>query len=157
MKSGRGYMAGTTDFLMTVQGMVKLHDGMIKMICGQYRLTLIEGKIISFLHNNPGKDTAGDIVELRKLSKGNVSLAVESLIQKGLLEREQDHKDRRKIHLSLLPAAKPITDLIEKTQNEFEEELFRGFSEEERRLYVELNDRMVENTKNAMKRRMENE
>ena len=150
-------MAGTTDFLMTVQGMAKLHDDMIKMICGKYQLTLIEGKIISFLHNNPGKDTAGDIVELRKLSKGNVSLAVESLIRKGLLEREQDHKNRRKIHLSLLAAAKPITDLIEKTQNEFEEELFRGFSEEERRLYIILNDRMVENTKNAMKRRMENE
>lgn len=150
-------MAGTTDFLMTVQGMTKLHDGMIKMVCGKYHLTLIEGKIISFLHNNPGKDTAGDIVELRKLSKGNVSLAVENLIRKGLLEREQDHKDRRKIHLSLLASAKPITDLIEKRQNEFEEELFRGFSEEERRLYIELNDRMVENTKNTMKRRMENE
>ena len=90
------------------------------------QLTLIEGKIISFLHNNPGKDTAGDIVELRRLSKGNVSLAVENLIRKGLLEREQDHKDRRKIHLSLLASAKPITDLIEKRQNEFEEELFRG-------------------------------
>ena len=76
-------MAGTTDFLMTVQGMAKLHDDMIKMICGKYQLTLIEGKIISFLHNNPGKDTAGDIVELRKLSKGNVSLAVESLIGKN--------------------------------------------------------------------------
>ena len=59
--------------------------------------------------------------------------------------------------MSLLASAKPITDLIEKTQNEFEEELFRGFSEEERRLYIELNDRMVENTKNTMKRRMENE
>lgn len=41
-------MAGTTDFLMTVQGMAKLHDDMIKMICGKYQLTLIEGKIISF-------------------------------------------------------------------------------------------------------------
>ena len=143
-------MAGATDFLMTVHGMVKLHDRMIKMICGKYQLTLIEGKIISFLHNNPGKDTAGDIVELRKLSKGNVSLAVDSLIQKGMLEREQDQKDRRKIHLSLLAKAKPITDLIESTQNEFEKELFRGFSEEERRVNIKLNDRMVENTMNAM-------
>lgn len=150
-------MAGATDFLMTVHGMVKLHDRMIKMICGKYQLTLIEGKIISFLHNNPEKDTAGDIVELRKLSKGNVSLAVDSLIQKGMLEREQDQKDRRKIHLSLLAKAKPITDLIESTQNEFEKELFRGFSEEDRRVYIKLNDRMVENTMNAMKRRMDNE
>lgn len=60
-------------------------------------------------------------------------------------------------HLSLLAEAKPITDLIESTQNEFEKELFRGFSEEERRVYIKLNDRMVENTMNAMKRRMDNE
>lgn len=53
-----------------------------------YRLTLIEATIISFLQNNPGKDTAADIVELRMLSKGNVSQAVESLMQKALLRRE---------------------------------------------------------------------
>ena len=56
---------------------------MLKAICEEYRLTLIEATIISFLHNNPAKNTAADIVELRMLSKGNVSQAVESLIQKG--------------------------------------------------------------------------
>ena len=147
----------STHFLVQFRQLNKLYECMLKEICRRHKLTLIETKIISFLYNNPGRDTAADIVELRMLSKGNVSLAVESLIRKGLLEREQDHKDRRKIHLSLLASAKPITDLIEKRQNEFEEELFRGFSEEERRLYIELNDRMVENTKNTMKRRMENE
>ena len=44
-----------------------------------------------------------DIVELRMLLKGNVSQAVESLIQKSLLKREQNKEDRRKIHLSLTP------------------------------------------------------
>ena len=43
------------------------------------RLTITEGKVISFLYNNPGKDTAADITELRMLSKGNVSQAVESI------------------------------------------------------------------------------
>ena len=42
---------------------------MLKEICGAYHLTMIEANIISFLYNNPGKDTAGDIVELRMLSR----------------------------------------------------------------------------------------
>lgn len=91
---------------------------------------MIEANIISFLYNNPGKDTAGDIVELRMLSKGNVSTAVEALIQKHLIEREQDKTDRRRIHLYLLPAAEPITNRISEIREQFSEEILFGFSEE---------------------------
>ena len=45
----------------------------------------MEIKIISFLYNNPEKDTAADIAELRMLPKRNISKAVESLIKKGFL------------------------------------------------------------------------
>lgn len=142
-----------TDFLMNVRGTIKLHESMLKEICERYQLTLIEANIISFLYNNPGKDTAGDIVELRMLSKGNVSQAVESLIQKSLLQRQSDTEDRRKIHLLLLPEAKPITDEVEICKRQFQEEIFYGFSPEEQRKYEELNGRVMENTRNAMKRR----
>ena len=73
---------------------IKGQDALIKELCDHFHLTKIEGTIIVFLYNNPGKDTAGDIVELRMLSKGNVSQAVESLIQKSLLTREQDAEAR---------------------------------------------------------------
>jgi len=126
---------------------------MLKEICGAYHLTMIEANIISFLYNNPGKDTAGDIVELRMLSKGNVSTAVEALIQKHLIEREQDKTDRRRIHLYLLPAAEPITNRISEIREQFSEEILFGFSEEERKQFEVLNDRLWENTRNAMKRR----
>lgn len=104
------------------------------------------------MYNNPGKDTAGDIVELRMLSKGNVSQAVESLIQKSFLARKQDAEDRRKIHLSLLPAAEPIIQAVEKKQKEFGCEIFRGFTEEEVCLFHEMNSRIAENTLQIMKR-----
>ena len=74
-------MSRTTEFLMNIRSIIKLHESMLREICGEYQLALIEATIISFLHNNPGKDTAADIVELRMLSKGNVSQAVESLIR----------------------------------------------------------------------------
>ena len=143
----------TTDFLMNIRRIIKLHESLLKEICSQYHLTLIEATIISFLYNNPGKDTAGDIVELRMLSKGNVSNAVELLIQKSLLQRTPDASDRRKIHLSLLPETKPIPDAIDTIQNQFYEEVFNGFSEDEYAYFQTLNQRLMENTKNAAKRR----
>ena len=68
-----------TDLLVLMQRIGKMHEQMLKELCRQYDLSLIEAKIIAFLHNNPTKDTAGDIVELRMLSKGNVSQAVDLL------------------------------------------------------------------------------
>ena len=125
---------------------------MLKGVCQQYQLSLIEANIISFLYNNPGKDTAGDIVELRMLAKGNVSQAVEALIRKSLLQRRQDNADRRKIHLSLLPAADPITRDMDTIRQQFHEEVFRGFSTEEIAFFEQVNGRIMENAKNAMER-----
>ena len=53
------------------------------------------------------------------LSKGNVSQAVESLIQKGLLKRIPDLHDRRRIHLALLPASHSITADVDTLMDEY--------------------------------------
>lgn len=145
-------MSYATEWLVNFRYIIKGQDALIKELCDHFQLTKIEGTIIVFLYNNPGKDTAGDIVELRMLSKGNVSQAVESLIQKSMLTREQDAEDRRKIHLSLLPAADPIIEAVKKKQEEFGYEIFRGFTEEEIRLFHEMNGRIAENTLQIMKR-----
>ena len=145
-------MAFTTDLLMNFRRIIKLYESMLKGICEQYQLTLIEANIISFLHNNPGKDTANDIVELRMLAKGNVSQAVESLIRKSLLQRNPDAFDRRRIHLSLLPDAKPITDDMEELRQQFYEQVFHGFSDEEYRQFYDISQRILANVTSAMER-----
>lgn len=146
-------MNRTTVFLVNIRRIIKLHEYMLKEICEQYGLTLIEATIISFLHNNPGKDTAADIVEIRMVSKGNVSQAVESLIQKSLLKRKQDTADRRRIHLFLQSSAEPIIESMDCLLNQFQKEVFEGLSDEERELFHRVEDRISENTKNAMIRR----
>ena len=130
-----------TDFLAHIRLTMKLQEQMLKNICETWQLTITEGKVISFLYNNPGKDTAADITELRMLSKGNVSQAVESLIQKGLLKRTADQTDRRKIHLSLLPQANLYS------------QIFCGLSEEDLKFYEQINQQIMENTKKAIKER----
>ena len=98
-------MEKITELLMGFRSLLRLYDKMLKKVCREYDLSVIEADVVSFLQNNPGKDTAVDIVELRMLSKGAVSKAVESLMQKSLLERIPDREDRRRIHLKLKPEA----------------------------------------------------
>ena len=134
-----------TDFLTGSRRIRKLYEARISRVCGRYGLTQIETDILAFLSNHPGKDTAGDIVRLRMLQKGNVSQAVETLIQKGFLTRTPDTRDRRLIHLSLTPEAEPVTAAISGARGQFQERLFEGFSQEERLLYASLNHRLFEN------------
>mgnify|MGYP006065276241 FL=1 len=142
----------TTDILRTVRMMIKLYDKMLRSICDRYQLTQIEADIISFLKNNPGKDTVGDIAELRMLSKGNVSRGAEELIQRGLLRREQDPQDRRRMHLTLLPAADPIVSEIQQVRGRFLQKMFDGFGPEELEAYACFNKRIVANIKTALER-----
>lgn len=146
-------MGRPTDFLTNTRRIIKLYESMLRSICEKYRLTLLEATILSFLHNNPGVDTAADITELRMLSKGNVSQAVESLIQKGLLLREQDGADRRRIHLHPTTAAAAITVSLEEGRRQFQSEVFCGLSPGDLELYDRINHRIAENTENAMARR----
>lgn len=141
-------MNRTTEVLLGIRRIIKFYESLIKEVAEAYGLTQIEADIIGFLANNPGKDTAKDIVELRMLQKSNVSLAVESLIQKGLLTRRTSLEDRRKIHLSLTEQADDITAAIRKVRETFQERLFQGFAQEEYQLYISLVERIIQNTEN---------
>ena len=147
-----------TDFLTHIRLTMKLQEQMLKKICEKWQLTITEGKVIAFLYNNPEKDTAADITELRMLSKGNVSQAVENLIQKGLLKRTVDEMDRRKMHLSLLPETDNITQSIASMQNQLYHQIFNGLSEDDLKFYEKINKQIMENTKRAIQERnVENE
>ena len=134
----------------TLLSNIRRYDNMLKPVCDRYGLVPIEATIISFLQNNPGRDTAADIVELRMLAKSNVSQAVESLIQKSLMQRQQDTEDRRRIHLSLTAEVQPITKDIEAVREAFRKQIFRGFTKEEQQQFSRFNDRIAENTRIAM-------
>lgn len=81
-------------------------------------LLIIQEKILLLISQNFGCSP-----------KANVSQAVESLIQKGLLKRTADQTDRRKIHLSLLPQTADITAAICSMQANLYSQIFCGLSE----------------------------
>ena len=146
-------MSKTTELFMGIRSLFRLYDKMLKKVCTEHDLTVIEADVISILQNNPSKDTAADIVELRMLSKGAVSKAVESLIQKSFLERIPDIEDRRKIHLKLKPQAGPVTESIDRVREEVLDTILEGFTKDEVELHRQFFDRLFENTKRAMEGR----
>ena len=81
-----------------------------------------------------------------------VSKAVESLIQKGLIKREQDVQDRRKIHLHMLPTSKLVMADIEAVQEQFWKIIFHNFTEEEKKLYLQYGERILQNVQKVAER-----
>ena len=146
-------MAWSTELWTGLRSLIRLYDKMLKKVCTEHDLTVMEADVISFLQNNPGKDTAVDIVELRGLSKGAVSKAVESLIQKSLLERIPDTEDRRRIHLRIKPEAKPVTEMIDEVRREFLDAVLDGFGQEELEAHTRSFQRMFDNTRRELERR----
>lgn len=100
-------------------------------VLDKWQLNSMELDVLLFLGNNPGYDTASDMVQLRQLTKSHVSKAVESLTAKGLLAQERDQNNRRRVHLLLAPAAQPILAAGHQAQQRFVDVLTRGFSPED--------------------------
>ncbi|HJC34996.1 MAG TPA: MarR family transcriptional regulator [Candidatus Mediterraneibacter faecipullorum] len=146
-------MSRSTELWTGLRSLIRLYDKMLKKVCTEHELSLVEADVISFLRNNPGKDTAVDIVELRGLSKGAVSKAVESLIRKSFLERIPDTEDRRRIHLKLKPEAEPVTEMIDEVKEEFLNTVLGGFTSEELEAHSRFFQRVFDNTRHELERR----
>lgn len=146
-------MLQSHNILFLTRALVKLQERYLEGIRKTHGLSQVEITIITFLHNNPGHDTASDIADTRMLQRGNVSQGVESLIQKSFLARTPDAHDRRRIHLSLTKGALPIVREVEQQQKELLKQVFFGFSQEDLQMYTGLNERMMDNILAGLERK----
>ncbi|WP_343210020.1 MarR family winged helix-turn-helix transcriptional regulator [Anaerolentibacter hominis] len=123
----------------------KAYESSFKEFVQAYGLTQNELDVLLFLANNPGYDTAKDIVEMRLLSKSHVCKSVETLTRRGFLTGIQDERDRRSIHLTVLEAAGPVVAQARQIQREFYELLYKGITPEERDVLQKIFRKMSEN------------
>ena len=99
-------MADPSSLLLLGQRIKHCYGALCRDVELAYGLTRNEIDVLLFLANNPGCDTARDIVELRGLSKSHVCKSVDALTRRGWLAGAQDARDRRCVRLRLLP---PLT------------------------------------------------
>ena len=127
-------MSDFIDFLVTGQQLRRLYDRILNQVGEEYGLGRQELDVLLFLKNNPDYDMAKDIVEYRGLAKSCVSRGIDLLVKKGYLEAKADQKDRRLVHLKLLPEAGEAAQAACHAQRRCIEILYKGLTEEEKKM-----------------------
>ena len=128
-----------------ISSLKNVYIGVMTPVCEKHGLTHMELTVLMLLHNNPTRDTATEIVKLRRLTKSHVSISVRSLVEKGLLVGEQQKNDRRTIHLHLTEAATPIIEDGTLAQRNFGRIMFEGFTNEEMSVLCGMIERITGN------------
>lgn len=109
-----------------------LYSKCVEDICVMHGVNRMELDILLFLANNPCFDTATDIVEIRYLSKSQVSSCVKSLEKRGYIRREYTENNRKTAHLQICETAGAVVADGQRAQERFVSILLQGLSEEEK-------------------------
>lgn len=118
-----------------------------KFIEKKYKLTKNELIIISYLAENSESNLSSDIVKNLGFSKSHVSLSVANLIKSGYLNTISNKQDKKKMHLVLKDKASEIINDIKTVKTNFENQLFSGFSDNEKKQFSALLKKLVRNVK----------
>lgn len=130
---------------------VELYERLVAWVEEKHELSSMELAILLFLANNPDRDTATDIVNIRRLSKSHVSTTLRMLEEKGLLRKAYLNGDHRTVHLSLTNQSDEIVADGRMAQSEFYSVLRKGFSEAEIQTMNSYFERMNNNVNAALR------
>ena len=131
------------ELFRSLRSILRVYNKSGEPIRAQYGLTEAELAVLDFIGTNPKLDTARDITEYRLIPKANVSLAVDSLVEKGLIYRDQDELDRRRIHLRLTELGESLVPAIRRRRQEFQDVVFGGFTLRQREEYAKLSEKIL--------------
>lgn len=124
-------------------------------VCDEYGLTQMEYDILMFLHNNPQHNTAAEIVKVRKSTKSHVSISLKNLESKGLVERIQSETNKKHIEIALLDKAELIVEAGINAQKEFAQDVLSGLTEEEKRMCINVFNKICNNAEKHLKEQKE--
>ena len=139
------------DYFSFRQQSHRLYLQLFTPLLERYGLTQTEMDILLYLANHPPHCTAAQLISHRGLTKSHVSMSLASLQEKGYLTCLREAGDRRRIRLTLLPAAEAPAAEGRRQQERFKELLLAGFSSREREQMVQMLQRMTENAGAACK------
>lgn len=132
-----------------------LYAKCIAPVCAKHDLTRLELDILLFLANNPCFDTATDIIEIRFLSKSQVSTSVKNLEQNGYLRKTYADDNRKTAHLVICEAASSIIGDGRRAQECFLDIMLQGFTQKQLDDMRAYNARIVENINTYLKEETE--
>lgn len=140
-------MLSEVEFLVEGQQLVKRHERILAEVSRAFGMNKTELSILMFLLENPGKNTARDIVESRMLTKSCVSKTIDSLVRQGYLITQENPGDRRILCLHIQDSAREAAEAGLTAQKEMMTTISKGITEEEKRIFYGTLQKVMDNTK----------
>lgn len=128
-----------------------LYSKCVNSVCVNYNITRMELDILLFLANNPHYDTATDIIEVRYLSKSQVSASIKLLEKGGFLRKEYKKGNHKTAHLVICEAASDIIADGKAAQEKFLALMLKGFTKEEITAMKQYTNHIWENIDSFLK------
>jgi DNA-binding MarR family transcriptional regulator len=91
-----------------------------------------EFRSLAFLNRTPGA-SLGELAEHIGIEAPTASKLVETLVQRGLVKRQEDPRDRRRMSLTILPKGKKSIDEATEQTRQFMVQRLAHLSEDERK------------------------
>lgn len=128
-----------------------LYAKCIGPVCVKHNLTRMELDILLFLANNPCFDTATDIIEVRYLSKSQVSASIKSLEKAGYIRKSYTEENHKTAHLLICEGTSLIIQDGRDAQERFLEIMLQGFTQEQIDAMRQYNAHILENIDTYLK------
>lgn len=126
-----------------VSNIRRLQKEMYDDISREIKMNSTSIEILSFLYDNPEKNTALDVCSLKNMKPSLVSFHVEKLVLAGYLSRESVAGDRRKVGLKVTEKAREVVERCHAAREAVLSDFLSECSEDEldtvRELIVRLN------------------
>lgn len=123
-----------------------IYTSLCQGLCRQYNISQTCLDVLLCCAENKGYNTARDICTVRGLKSGIASVAVETLIQRGLLVRTEDEHDRRVKRLVPTEAAQPLIKAGNAQKEAFVKTMEEGLTAEERDTLFRLVRKLMVNS-----------
>ena len=129
--------------LRASQQFKRYYEGCFASLLEDEDLSIREIHVLLFLYNNPGRDTAREVSELRGMPKSQVSAAVDLLTERGFLKRQTDREDRRVVHLTLTASGRTLGREARKLQTACVARVLSPLTETEREQFQALLEKIL--------------
>jgi len=103
------------------------------------------GNILTVLYNNNGRLMMKDIAAIVGKDKSTITALIKSLMKLGYVNKIKSEKDKRITYIELTKKSYGVKDKFDKISNELNKKAYKGFSEEEKEMFLRLLKKMNNN------------
>jgi DNA-binding MarR family transcriptional regulator len=132
--------AGATDLLGLEAHFTLNRAGTLAIEVGRPDgMSLARYNVLRFLYIAPGhRRTMSEIAQRLDVTMTNVTKLIDPLVQSGIVQRLDDHEDKRRTWAELLPAGLELFESVYHKVADQIEQAWAGFSNEEKRVLIHL-------------------